>query len=550
MTEREFPGNGDIVAFEKNFTCQVTIFYDKRARVARPKNVAFTFYAWQGGNRRLLAKTLLDVGPYFKLESPSTVMVPISPPHAPPFTARLSFHFHGSQAATPESPEILDLPTDATTSFPADSEDHDDGDESPRISLASFRSVSLATFRTRQCPSLALAVRPRRQAAEFFSGDPFVSSFTFQATAPSQDAVPLPPSLLMESPFPRTQSPSRLALQAVAKPPGPTPEFVLERFRSVLKKQWGSSPIAWTMVPMVVSALMGTFLSVDFFSPEFCELSMFESTVDTFMREYEAAHFVAEVSEFDRLLVSLSLYRILNENDRVFKERAAILCGRLIQVARRQLNAFVLPYVESLMSSCTVLLKGSTDKLDSALRLHERLDQVLGSWGLPKPMEMFCRDQLIRQFDAHLVFAVQRSPRDVTFMNAGSWNSFATICQGDYHISLPLFSQASQVVLCGPVLCASPEEKANLVPLLPPMIVLQLLAMQRPDEAAPIRNDPAKFAQHFSLTTCRPTEIRTPYRGSFAEVLPVLPTEWTARRFDRQDLDGFYFLKNYVLSKD
>jgi hypothetical protein len=325
---------------------------------------------------------------------------------------------------------------------------------------------------------------------------------------------------------------------------------VLGRLRSVLKKPWGSSPIDWTIVPMPVSALMGTFLSVDFFSPAFCELHAFESAVDAFIGEYKTAPFVAQVSQVDRLLVSLSLFRILNEDERVFKERAAILQDRLLDVARRQLDAFVFPYVESLMSNCPILVSRSADDIGSALRLRERLDRVVGSWGLPKPVAMFCRGQLIRQFDAKLVFAVQRSPRGVTFMNAGCWNSFATICESDYHISLPLFSAASQAVLCAASLCTNPAEKANLVPLLPPMIVLQLIAMQRPDEAAPMRNDPTAFANHFRLTKCRATEIRIPYQGSFTEVLPALPTQWTERRFDRQDLDEFHYLTDYLLSRD
>jgi hypothetical protein len=572
MTERALSGDDNVVSFEKPFKCSVTVYLDSKEGVIRPKHIAFSFIVWRSNKRRVYGKGLVDVGMYFRKDVPETVTIEIDSPHSEKAFAVMSFATNPTGGGTIAGDddvasvnEVMQLATDridewdVSEAVPGEGKDKLDKflavrreKQEQRFQLAQFKRPGAQGLRAPQPRHERL-----QQPALMGPGSSIAAFMTthLDAPPPPRDATARRKAgastgrqdLFAASLYASAPPISDVPEKVEEPPPAPAPpQKAGTVLKSILGRQWSVSPLDSISVPAGVTAILGCFVHIDLFANRHQR-----RLVSDFLKDYETADLIGDASLCDKFLHTLSLWNCALHGPRIDHAAAAYFAGKLIVVLRSQFLAFIAPFADSLVAIAEALFDGLTDPESAARQLTERIEQAFRSYNFPDRIESLCRQQLIRMFDARCVALVTAKTTRPTAEHAVGWNSTLTICEMDRGISLPLFREAAMALQGSMALCADPTLKDVMTPGLPPEVVLNLLAAQRPDDFCPIDNDVTAFSAHFNLTPDKMTSVvPVGYDGSFEELRQILSADWDRKRFKPEVAEAFPFLAEFVLDAD
>jgi hypothetical protein len=215
-------------------------------------------------------------------------------------------------------------------------------------------------------------------------------------------------------------------------------------------------------------------------------------------------------------------------------------------VTRKRFDKFIVAYVDDMSAICEAIVKEGLDAAEASKLLAGRVQAIGTEMNFPKELETLCKNQIIAAFDARLVVYICTAKEVCTLRAAIAWNTIATVCDIDQRINLQLLRTAAATVQSAPVLCAEPSLKDEIVPLLPPGVVLRILAQQVSDVLWPVPNDIALFAEHFNLPSHGTDPLDAEYAGSFEGLADVISHDWDTPRFTSDQIVGFDFLREFL----
>jgi hypothetical protein len=497
------------------------MYVDSKTSAVRAKLIKFTFFIWRQNRQKTFGKAEIDIGCYFGKAEVTTATLELQTSHSERSIASISFTTNSGQAGiggrseNDRTSEALPLKTDRT----------EDWDVSDAIQCESRAHVE-SFLGTRQVPIERVELGQLRRGRD-----------TRGERRRSQVVLSVPASPGPPSPVAHRKSTVDLAALAAARASVEilAPAVVVD-WNAVLRKSWSQAPVDAIGVNAAVSAIVASCVAG----------GLFEKTdvVDQFVSNFEAAELVEGATARDRFLVALSLVHCLLYGRRI---KAAERCiEKVMIVARKRFDRFILEYVDDMSAICEAIVREGLDSAEASKLLAGRFQAVGIELNFPEQLETLCKSQIIAAFDARLVVHICTAKEACTLRGAISWNTMATVCDIDHGINLQLLRTAAATVLSAPALCAEPNLKDELVPLLPPVVVLRILVRQVPDVLWPLPNDTTLFAEHFNLPSRGTDPVDAEYAGSFEGLADVISHDWDTPRFTSDQIVGFDFLREFL----
>jgi hypothetical protein len=574
VSERVFPGSDGMIVFEKQFRCPITIYYDKRKDEVRPKDLAFSFLVHRGGKPKTFGKLLVNVSKYWKVDRPVTENLTVDSARNNPATACISFSTQPSLG--PDGSPVL-AGDDMTSIAEAEqliadkNEDWDvseAGGEESRAKLEGFLSrrkeaneqrVSLSGL-TRSEGTAGPSRRDRRSGSQMGTA-PLLASFLGQTGGGRSAARPArtlrsahgksTAAAASEKPPEIAAEPEPEAAPADNAPLSQSPEAVAKLVADAMSWKWARSPLRAGAMPPPVGVILAIFERMELFNPAKFELIVYQSIVSDFMRTFRADTMVMDFTLFDVFLVFLYLLKCVKD-PKIEATRSQYFADELVPLVRTNLDEWISGFLRELLSFGESILDTIVDGELAAPQLWDKVRSIFRPYSLPPAFEQLCQQRLIAMFDARLVSMITDENNRATFGHAGEWNAVITILRNDTRsgriLVLDLLREAAAVLMMGPALCAEPALAKELVPNIPPAIVLRLLASEKPDDLNPMTNDVAAFAKFYQLNPSEtPPPIAVSHTFDLEPLLDAISGDWKTARVDSGPAAHFDFLGSFLV---
>jgi hypothetical protein len=269
--------------------------------------------------------------------------------------------------------------------------------------------------------------------------------------------------------------------------------------------------------------------------------------VDTFIGEFEKANLVADGSLSDQFLLSLSLLYCIRRGPLIEQARAVYFIEKVLNIVRKQFDRFIESFVAGILPIGEEILdQGEDESVKLGKSLQERVKVLFNSFCFPSQLEELCITHLVTVFDAKIVGMIWTVPGRCNLSHAIRWNTTVTIADTDCHLTLAFLRQAATVIQGAMLLCTDPSLKDEMVPELPPGVVLKLLKAKVPDEFDPMENDTTGFAAHFKITDDSEPVVPVTYSGQFEGLDEVISCDWNVKRFRPDQIQGFEYLSEFL----
>ena len=567
LTEQSITNESNVAIFEKHCSCKVTMYASKKDNTVRAKMINFKVYRIKNGtDKKIFGEYDLDVS--LGVGKPTIAEAyDLKSPHHKVSQIVLSYEVVTDESSSNGNPESDIITSSEMITSTEDKIDHWDvseaitAEDSERIKsffderAASIQSgpsilASFGTVQPRSHPHLPKLPnisesppKPRKHPSGLLT-----RKKSKQSIGSDQGLKMSASAGVFDIGIPGAgQSPVATEEKPILATTPEKPVDPMSLMRSVLAKEWGTSPISCRSIPIPSVVIFAAFLSTKMITSDtpFEEYQVNDMITDT-LNLYKSFSFVRNAAKEDKFIVTVYLILLLNQLEDGKKQYIELVTKQLMPIAVDLMAELVQPLMEdvksivqdvvsqiidsdSLLNSLNFIIKSTKDKIT----INE------------EPFKKFFGDYFIQCFDMLIVNTISDSPFSCSCMNAIKWNSLNTVLY-DNGIELSFFRQAASALMMSAALCTDPASSDEICPNIPKSIVSKILTNQQPDDFCPMPNNVLDFMKFYHLDTNIVKEEIFKYQGNFSELAEKTKIkEWKNVSIGEQSLNAFTFLKSY-----
>lgn len=551
MTERSIITESLSVFFENKFTCKVTLFAHKKDGSIKPKFITFQAFRLKNGkDKKIFGECEIDVARGFQ-HPPITETIPLLSPHSQESQLMITFNVQQDANQIGKDAIEVDLTSTSEVQYNDDKSEHWDfsdlKDQEDQERIQSFFDM-------------------RKQIKQESALSQFGAIPSARSHQKNQDhKLPLPET---HGQHRRTQSSSQTNLfEAPQKPPTPPekeksesndlnsffsapkaekPEDPSKLLKSLLKTNWGKSPLTYDGFPRPSIVIYTAFIHTQIISKDSTiSDTQFNDLFVEFMNRYKDADIIINATHLDHFIITLYLMLLINSTQNAIQSRVDQVVTAMREHLAKLMTKIVDPYLkdfEPLVDDLVSVDVDPSNVTNELVNLSTKIEEQLYGADIVKT---FLLNYIMRCFDDQVVRYISTSPQVCTFTAAVQWNSTNTVLS-ERGFNFLLFREAAAVIMMAQILCTDPNASKEICPHLKKDIVLKILTNQQPDDFNPMPNDVILFMKTFNIQQTFYVPKCYVYEGDFSDLGEKINVgDWKLTKFDQSTLTAFSFLKKF-----
>ncbi|EAY22340.1 hypothetical protein TVAG_378190 [Trichomonas vaginalis G3] len=550
LTERSLSNDSRDVFFEKRFKCPVTMYVNKKDNSVRPKFINFTVNRFiQGTTKKVFGKFEIDVGAFYNV-APVIKEFQVESPHSKKSTIFLSITVTPDNVPNNGLSESSDL-TSVSEAMNLASEKIDDWDvseaknEEEQAKINEFFEMRVNSKTTQSLASFQHNRQFKRtnNNGSRMARDNSHSLFTGIPASPPKNKIP---KIRRKNDLEKNAtSPVFLLPPSDIEIKKDNTAEAKEILKSVLQKQWCSSPLLPDQMPKPAVAVYAALINSLIFDEESVQPVIFDEIVSDFTKRLKIAIIITRATDIDKFITMIYLYFLIKRTEGKGLTRRTTFNKFLLPVCSFFISCIVDRHLDPLLDLARQLIAGAADPEVLVPSFVESIKQIKTQISSTPFFNEFIAKRIIAALDAHMVEILVSSPLRCTFGNSLQLNTFITM-MSDKDIQLPLFKESVLILQMGSSICDDPTLADSICPNLPKQTIVKILSNQQPDDFMPMPNDVMKFVTAHNVAMDEQSSIQYNYKGDFSEIESNFKTDnWKSTQFEKELIEQYSFLKAY-----